>query len=89
MITDALVYTSTEQFKSQSAQTLFLQWSGLTDELQQLELKQQEVRTVYNTAEEEMERIGLSRDIMAREREILQLRRQLDHAVQVNGLLLS
>jgi len=78
VITDALVYTSTEQFKSQSAQTLFLQWSGLTDELQQLELKQQEVRTVYNTAEEEMERIGLSRDIMAREREILQLRRQLD-----------
>lgn len=78
VITDNLTYNSTDQFKSPSAQQLFVQWSGLREELKQLELKQKELRKSLNSAEGEPERKGLSGEMMALEREVLRARQQLD-----------
>lgn len=78
VITDNLVYNSADQFKSPAATQLFTRWSGLKQELKQLEDKQLELRRSYSNAEEEVERAGLGREMTATEREVLRVRRELE-----------
>lgn len=78
LVTDNLVYGSSDQFKSMTAKALYLEWIGLKDELQKMEVKQEELRTGFSNAEVEIERVGLSRELIATERELVLVRRRLE-----------
>ena len=79
-ITDNLVYTKTEQFKSPLAQTKFTDWVQLTGELVKSEEKLKSLRHSYNTVAEDIERVTLSREMLAMEREVIRVRRQLEES---------
>lgn len=77
-ITDNLLYTRSEHFRSPRALQLFGEWNRLSIEVVQLDEKLQSLRQAYSTAEGELERVGWSGELQQLERDVLKARRQLE-----------
>lgn len=76
-VTDHLVYTRSEQFRSPQALLMLVEWSKLSNEVEQLDEKLKTLREAYSTAEGELERVGLSGELQEFERNGMRLKRQV------------
>jgi tetratricopeptide (TPR) repeat protein len=76
-ITDQLVYTRSEQFRSPQALLMLNEWSKLSNEMEQLDEKLKTLRHAYSTAGGDLERVGWSAELQQLERDVMQLKRQL------------
>lgn len=77
-VTDNLMYTSSEEFKSPESRSLFDKWLNIKESTDELNQRLDELRTFFSGSLEELERATLSREMLTLERQGRQWKQQIE-----------
>jgi len=78
VISDELVYTQTNQFKSQKALEAWNETQKMKKELNTYEIRLRQIRSEYEKVEERVERLRLTNEITSLEKAVVRLRIQIE-----------